>query len=131
MRKELGMFCALVALCAIIGISNHDFFSGTNLTNTSRQVAMLGIFAVNVEFVIITGNINLSIGSIIGLTDVLIAKFSAPYVEGVTSGNGWPIEVGILLALLVALIIGLIQGLLITRLNLQPFIVTLGGMMLI
>lgn len=131
MRKELGMFCALVALCAIIGISNHDFFGGTNLTNTSRQVAMLGIFAVGVGFVIITGGIDLSIGSVIGLTGVLIAKFSAPFVEGVTSGNGWPIGVGILLAMLVALTIGLIQGLLITRLNLQPFIVTLGGMMLI
>ena len=66
MRKELGMFCALVALCLIIGISNTDFFGATNLTNTSRQVAMLGIFAIGVGFVIITGGIDLSIGSVIG-----------------------------------------------------------------
>jgi ribose transport system permease protein len=131
MRKEIGMFCALVALCLVIGISNTDFFGATNLTNTSRQVAMLGIFAIGVGFVIITGGIDLSIGSVIGLTGVLIAKFSAPFVEGVTSGNGWPIGVGIALAMAVALTIGLVQGLLITRLNLQPFIVTLGGMMLI
>jgi ribose transport system permease protein len=52
-------------------------------------------------------------------------------VEGVTSGYGWPIGIGIAIALAVALLIGLVQGLLITRLNLQPFIVTLGGMMLI
>src|ERR1043165_3332789 len=131
MRKELGMFCALVALCLVIGISNSDFFGGTNLTNTSRQVAMLGIFAIGVGFVIITGGIDLSIGSVIGLTGVLTAKFSAPFVEGVTSGYGWPIGIGIAIALAVALLIGLVQGLLITRLNLQPFIVTLGGMMLI
>src|ERR1043165_5868363 len=131
MRKELGMFCALVALCLVIGISNSDFFGGTNLTNTSRQVAMLGIFAIGVGFVIITGGIDLSIGSVIGLTGVWTAKFSAPFVEGVTSGYGWPIGIGIAIALAVALLIGLVQGLLITRLNLQPFIVTLGGMMLI
>lgn len=131
MRKELGMFCALVALCLIIGISNSDFFGGTNLTNTSRQVAMLGIFAIGVAFVIITGGIDLSIGSLIGLTGVLIAKCSAPVMDGVTSGYGLPIGVGIAVALGVALLIGLAQGLLITRLNLQPFIVTLGGMLLI
>ena len=40
MRKELGMFCALIALCAIIGISNHDFFHNENLTNTRQQVCI-------------------------------------------------------------------------------------------
>lgn len=131
MRKELGMFCALIALCAIIGISNHDFFNNENLTNTSRQVAMLGIFAIGVSFVIITGGIDLSIGSVIGLTGVIIAKISAPVAEGMSSGAGYPIGVGIAVAMAVALLIGLAQGLLITRLNLQPFIVTLGGMLLV
>ena len=132
MRKELGMFCALVALCLIIGISNHDFFGATNLTKTSRQVAMLGIFAIGVGFVIITGGIDLSIGSVIGLTGVIIANISAPIVgDGSASGAGYPIGVGIAVALGVALLIGLAQGLLITRLNLQPFIVTLGGMLLV
>jgi ribose transport system permease protein len=131
MRKELGMFCALVAMCLIIGISNWDFFGGDNLTNTTRQVAMLGIFAIGVGFVIITGGIDLSIGSMIGLTGVIIASISAPVVPGVTSGAGYPIWVGITVALSVAVLIGLAQGLLITRLNLQPFIVTLGGMLLI
>ena len=131
MRKELGMFCALIALCAIIGISNHDFFNNENLTNTSRQVAMLGIFAIGVSFVIITGGIDLSIGSVIGLTGVIIAKISAPVAVGMSSGAGYPIGVGIAVAMAVALLIGLAQGLLITRLNLQPFIVTLGGMLLV
>jgi ribose transport system permease protein len=131
MRKELGMFCALIALCVIIGISNHDFLSHANLTNTSRQIAMLGIFAIGVSFVIITGGIDLSIGSVIGLTGVIIAKISAPVAEGMSSGAGYPIGVGIAVAMAVALLIGLAQGLLITRLNLQPFIVTLGGMLLV
>jgi ribose transport system permease protein len=131
MRKELGMFCALVAMCVIIAISNHDFLGQANLLNTTRQVAMLGIFAIGVGFVIITGGIDLSIGSVIGLTGVIIAKLSAPVAEGTASGAGYPIWVGIAVAMGVALSVGLAQGLLITRLNLQPFIVTLGGMLLI
>lgn len=131
MRKELGMFSALVAMCLVIGISNADFINAANLTNTTRQVAMLGIFAIGVGFVIISGGIDLSIGSMIGLTGVVIAYISAPVAEGVTSGAGYPIWVGIVVAMGVALSIGLVQGLLITRLNLQPFIVTLGGMLLI
>jgi ribose transport system permease protein len=131
MRKELGMFCALVAMCIVIGVSNSGaFFSESNLLSTSRQVAMLGIFAIGVGFVIITGGIDLSIGSVIGLTGVIIASLSAsPEFNG--SGGSYPIWVGISVAMGVALLIGLAQGLLITRLNLQPFIVTLGGMLLI
>jgi ribose transport system permease protein len=132
MRKELGMFCALMAMCAVIAISNHDFLGEANLLNTTRQVAMLGIFAIGVGFVIISGGIDLSIGSMIGLTGVIIAKLSAPLVgNGSASGAGLPIGVGIGCAMTVALLIGLAQGLLITRLNLPSFIVTLGGMLTI
>jgi ribose transport system permease protein len=88
---------------------------------------MLGTFAIGIAFVIITGGIDLSIGSIIGLTGVLIAKLSAPG----DGSLGLSLGAGITIALAVALSIGLIQGLLITRLRLQPFIVTLGGMLLI
>jgi ribose transport system permease protein len=95
--------------------------------NTTKQIAMLGIFATGVAFVIITGGIDLSVGSLIGLTGVVIAKISST----ATGGLGYPLWQGITLALAVALAIGLIQGLLITRLNLQPFIVTLGFMLLI
>jgi ribose transport system permease protein len=126
------MACALLVMCGVIAISNHDFFGEANLLNTSRQVAMLGIFAIGVGFVIITGGIDLSIGSMIGLTGVIIAKISAPLVgNGESSGAGHSIWLGIGVAMGVALTIGLIQGLLITRLSLQPFIVTLGGMLTI
>lgn len=132
MRKELGMLVALIVMCGIIGVSNEDFYGESNTLNTTRQVAMLGIFAIGVSFVIITGGIDLSIGSIIGLSGVIIARISAPVTEsGLTSGAGYPIWIGISAALAAALLIGLCQGLLITRLGLQPFIVTLGGMLFI
>lgn len=128
MRRELGMFFALAVLCGVLAASNRLFVGQGNLVDTSRQIAMLGIFATGIAFVIITGGIDLSVGSVIGLTGVLIAKISASTVAG---GLDRPLWVGITVALAVALGIGLFQGLLITRLDLQPFIVTLGGMLLV
>ena len=127
MRRELGMFIALVAMCLMLFASNPDFLGPSNAVNTTRQIAMLGIYAIGIGFVIISGGIDLSIGSVIGLTGVIIAKLSSAE-EG---GLGYSLWVGIPGALAVALLIGLGQGLLITRLKLQPFIVTLAGMLLI
>jgi ribose transport system permease protein len=127
MRRELGMSIALVLMCLALFISNSDFLGQSNGINTLRQISMLGIYAIGIAFVIIAGGIDLSIGSTIGLTGVLIAKISSPAAGGL----GHSLWLGIPLAIGVALIIGLIQGLLITRLKLQPFIVTLGGMLLI
>lgn len=132
MQKELGMFIALLVMCGAIALSNSDFYGASNMVNTSRQIAMLGIFAVGISFVIATGGIDLSVGSIIGLSGVIIARISAPAGSGsLVSGMGQPIWIGIAVALGVALTIGLIQGLLITRMGLQPFIVTLSGMLIV
>jgi ribose transport system permease protein len=127
MRRELGMFFALVAMCLVLFVSNPDFLGSSNALNTARQISMLGIYAIGIGFVIISGGIDLSIGSVIGLTGVIIAKLSSSSAPGL----GYPLWIGIPCALAVALLIGLGQGLLITRLKLQPFIVTLGGMLLI
>ena len=77
MRRELGMFVALALMCIALWISNPDFLGQSNVLNTTRQISMLGIFSIGIGFVIITGGIDLSIGSIIGLTGVLIAKISS------------------------------------------------------
>jgi ribose transport system permease protein len=127
MRRELGIGITLLVLCLGLWLSNPDFLGQSNLINTLRQISMLGIFAIGMGFVIISGGIDLSIGSVIGLTGVLVAKVSGSNAPAL----GYPLWVGILVGLTAALAIGLFQGLLITRLRLQPFIVTLGGMLLI
>jgi ribose transport system permease protein len=127
MRRELGMSLALLLMCLGLWISNPDFLGQSNAINTLRQISMLGIYSIGIAFVIIAGGIDLSIGSTIGLTGVLIAKFAS----SAAGSFGLSLWIGIPLALAIALAIGLIQGLLITRLRLQPFIVTLGGMLLI
>ncbi len=128
MRRELGMLLALILMCAGIGWSNPAFYNQSNLFNTDRQIALLGIFAVGISFVIITGGIDLSVGSVIGLTGVIIAKISSPVAQ---DGFKQPLWIGLCVALGIAVLIGLVQGLLITRLKLQPFIVTLGFMLLL
>jgi ribose transport system permease protein len=125
MRRELGMFVAFLCMCAGLWFSNSDFLGSSNAINTTRQISMLGIYSLGMAFVIIAGGIDLSIGSVIGLTGVLIAKVSSPAAGGL----GYSLWIGIPVALGAALLVGLLQGLLITRLRLQPFIVTLGGML--
>lgn len=127
MRREAGMFFALIVLSAILATSNIDFIGESNVLNNARQVAMLGILAIGSAFVIVTGGIDLSVGSLVGLTGVIIAKVSSPTADCI----GLPIAAGIGIAMGVVLLIGLVQGLLITRMGLQPFIVTLGGMLLV
>ena len=127
MRRELGMTGALLVLCLALFISNSDFLGQSNAVNTLRQISMLGIYAIGSGFVIITGGIDLSVGSVVGLTGVIIARISSQ----ATGGGGHPLVLGIVAALGAALLVGLAQGLLITRLNLQPFIVTLAGMLLV
>ncbi|MBV8781701.1 MAG: ABC transporter permease, partial [Phycisphaerae bacterium] len=126
LRRELGMFVVLALMCAGIFLSNNQFFGPDNIGNLLRDSSMLGTFAVGMAFVIITGGIDLSVGSLVGLTGVLIAKF------GSSDSNcyHWPMTVAIPLAVIIVLIIGLIQGLIITQLDLQPFIVTLAGLLI-
>jgi ribose transport system permease protein len=126
MRRELGMLMAVLLMGAALYASNHDFLNLSNTGDLSRNVSMLGIYAVGMAFVIITGGIDLSLGSLIGLTGVIIAKISSHEDKC----WGWNLYLGIAIAMGVVLLIGLIQGLLITSLNLQPFIVTLAGMMI-
>jgi ribose transport system permease protein len=121
------MLIALALMCLALWTSNSDFLGVSNWVNTSRQVSMLGILSIGIAFVIITGGIDLSIGSVVGLTGVIIARMSSTQ----TGGLGYPLWLGVTVALLAAVVVGVLQGLLITRLKLQPFIVTLGGMLLL
>jgi len=127
------MFVALVLMCLGLWLSNGDFLGSSNVLSTTRDIGMLGIFAIGISFVIITGGIDLSIGSVVGLTGVIIAKLSGEFYADnpAAGGMGLSLWIGIPVALLIAGLIGLIQGLLITRLKLQSFIVTLGFMLLL
>ena len=122
MKKELGIFVLLVFLCVVTGIKNHAFFSEANLANTANSIGLYGIFSLGVGMVIITGGIDLSIGSMIALDGMLL-------VLALTEWHwAWPLAVAFALA--VTMLLGLGHGFLITRFKMQPFIVTLCGLLL-
>src|SRR5687768_11263039 len=75
MRKELGIFLLLVVLCIVVALQNPQFLSAGNIQNMSRLIGTYGIFSIGVGIVIITGGIDLSVGSIFALLGVLLSVF--------------------------------------------------------
>ncbi len=120
MKKTLGIFLLLTAVFLITGIIEPRFMKVGNMINMARWTGLYGILAIGACFVIITGGIDLSIGSLVGLTGSLFPLLLVR--EGV------PVVIGFILVFVCALVIGLIHGFLITKLRLQPFIVTLCGL---
>lgn len=133
-RREISIIIAVIGLCVMLQWGNDVFMSGNNISNMLRQLGMYGILAVGVTFVMVQGGIDLSVGSVVGLTGVIVAKIATPSENSTGTplpGLGMPLWQGIVIAMFVAMLIGLFHGVLITKLKLQPFIVTLGTMLLL
>ena len=75
MRKELGTFALLVVLCVVLAILNPVFIDAANLQNLARLIGIYGIFSIGLGLVIITGGIDLSVGSVFALLGVLLSIF--------------------------------------------------------
>ncbi|MDY0870748.1 ABC transporter permease [Dongia rigui] len=121
-KKDIGLFILILVVGTVVAIINPLFLSPINLGNTANLVGLFGLFAIGQAFVIITGGIELSVGSIIALLGVLFVDLM------VNHGVSWP--VALLLMLVLGMLMGLMHGLFITRLHLQPFIVTLCGLLI-
>ncbi len=121
MKKELGTFILLLVLCAIVAILNPRFLAATNLQNMARLIGAYGIFSIGLGIVIITGGIDLSVGSALALLGVLLSMMLTQWV--------WPPIIAVACIILIAMGMGAFNGLLITKLGLQPFIVTLCGLL--
>ncbi len=121
-KKDIGLLLLILVVGAAVAIKNPLFLSPINLANTANLIGLFGIVAIGQAVVIITGGIELSVGSIICLLGVLFVDFLVSF------DMAWPLAV--FLVLCFGLVIGLVHGLLITRLGLQPFIVTLCGLLI-
>jgi ribose transport system permease protein len=121
MRKELGTFILLVVLCVIVAAINQRFLGAANLQNMARLIGMYGIFSLGLGVVIITGGIDLSVGSVFALLGVLLSLMLTAW--------HWPAILAIIAVIGVAVGLGMINGLLVTRVRIQPFIVTLCGLL--
>ena len=122
MKKLLGIFGLLVAVCLFAAWANESFRSGYNVENLIRRTALFGVIGIGVAFVIVTGGIDLSIGSVICLVGC-----GLPWLLTI---HHWSLPAALLAVTTASVGIGLIHGLLITKLRIQPFIVTLCGLLL-
>jgi ribose transport system permease protein len=121
MKKELGTFILLVLLCAVVAVLNPRFLAAANLQNTARLIGAYGIFSIGLGLVIITGGIDLSVGSVFALLGVLLSIFLTEW--------GLPPLVVVMVTVGIAMLLGALHGTLITRVGVQPFIVTLCGLL--
>jgi len=121
-KKDLGLLVLIIVVGAVVGIINPLFLSPINIANTANLVGLFGIFSIGQGFVIITGGIELSVGSIIALLGVIFVDLIANH------DVAWPLAA--LLVLGIGVLMGMVHGLLITKLKLQPFVVTLCGLLI-
>ena len=122
MKKELGISVLLLILCAVTALLNPKFVSPVNLGNMANVIGLFGIFSIGLGLVIITGGIDLSVGSMFALSGILLAMALRDWQ--------WPWPVAALLALGIPMLLGWAHGALITRLHIQPFIITLCGLLI-
>src|SRR5476649_1149742 len=122
LKKDLGLLILILVVGAVVALINPRFLSPVNMANTANLIGLFGLFSLGEGLVIITSGIDLSIGSVFALLGVIFVDLLVTY------NMPWPLAV--LIILVAGTLIGMINGFLITRMRLQPFVVTLCGLLL-
>src|SRR5687767_7538459 len=117
--RQFGTLAGLIGLCVVLWILTPHFLTVSNLLNVAQQTSINAIIAVGLTFVIISGGIDLSVGSVVAFSGVVLASLLQREV---------PVPLAILGGLATGLVCGVVNGLLITLGRLPPFIATLGMM---
>ncbi|MCC7449090.1 MAG: ABC transporter permease [Anaerolineae bacterium] len=115
-NQTLALLAAFIVMCAIFGLAAPTFLSGDNVFTISNTLATVGISAIGMTLVLITGGVDLSVGSVAALAGVIASSFWPSRL---------PIWPAVGMGLLSGLIVGLFNGLVITRLRINPLITTL------
>ena len=118
--SHYAIFAALLLECIVLALATDSFLTANNLANVLRQNAFTAILAAGMTFVILTGGIDLSVGSVVGLAGVLCADLMA---------RGHGVLSGVAAGVFAGLAIGGINGAIITKLRVPPFVVTLAMML--
>jgi ribose transport system permease protein len=120
--RETGVFVALLVMCVALALLNERFLTATNLLNIGRQVSLLGIMAVGMTFVLISGEVDLSVGSTYAFGGL---------ATGMLILAGWPLAAAILAGVACGAVIGVVNGLLSTYGRLPSLIATLGTLSMV
>jgi ribose transport system permease protein len=121
-KKDIGLLVLILVVGAVVAIINPRFLLPANISNTANQVGLFGIIAIAQAFVIVTGGIELSVGAVVALLGVL-------FIDLIVN-----VEVHWVLATLIVIgagmVMGLVHGLLVAKVGLQPFVVTLCALLI-
>jgi ribose transport system permease protein len=116
--EQWGIWVALVALVAVSAFASPHFLTPNNLANVLNQASVAGIAALGITFVMVTGGVDLSVGSVISLSTAVGAT--------VLAGRDGNVVPAIMAALLAGLTVGIINGVLVSKRNIPSFVLTLG-----
>ena len=116
-KRETSLALILVIMCVALSFATTSFFTSDNLFNILKQTTLVCIIAIGQTFVIISGGIDLSVGQSMTLGSLILAY---------SLKAGIPLAISILLGILASVLVGACNGLLITKLRLPAFIITLG-----
>ena len=122
LKKDLGLLILILVVGTVTAFLNPRFLSPINIANTANLIGLFGLFSIGEGFVIITGGIELSVGSVFALLGAIFIDLLVTY------NVNW--VVAVLLMVLAGILIGAAHGFLIARLRLQPFVVTLCGLLI-
>lgn len=116
----MGPFIGLLALCLFLSFTSDTFLTLRNILNVMDQITVIGVMALGMTLVILLGGIDLSVGSVLALSGMVLGYLG--------NNLGLPFALGIVVALMVSALCGAVSGLMITRLNMPAFIATLAMM---
>ncbi len=119
-RGRLGLVLALLITATVLAVMRPHFLSSANLVNVVRQISINGMLAVGVTFVLLSGGVDLSLGSVVALAGVIAAHFAHP--------GGYPLVVPLAVGVLAGAACGAVNGGVVTLGLVAPFIATLGMM---
>lgn len=116
---EYGILLFLLVLIVVFSISSEYFLTFENITNVLRQISIVGICTVSMTMIVLTGGIDLSVGSMLALSSVILAKMMS---------TGVSMIIAIPITLIAGLLMGFVNGFLINKIKISPLISTLGTM---
>ena len=119
---RVGVLISLAILVVVMAIFAPNFLTTSNIFGVLQQIAVIGIISVGMTFVILLGGIDLSVGSIVAFTGLVI---------GLAMSAGIPVVISLLIGIAIGAVIGCLNGFLIAKVKLQPFVATLGTMTMV
>ena len=124
--QEYGIFIAFLILAAILSVSNEFFLTPGNISNVLLQTSINGVLAVGMTFVILTGGIDLSVGSVVALAGIVSASFATTSSTAAIYGAPYPVSIALVVGVAVGVVCGALSGLIVSYFSVPAFVTTLG-----